>query len=200
MDRLRLLIQGALRYVDRRYHRLHDLRDVGPVLHVGRERHRGPAIHFPDRTVLEAGDAVGTLHFSNDRFTRIDGKSARRAALGFARLMMQSLDELARLTLQDPAFRDVAVFHGVSWLPAHGSRVGFVCAPYPDGLKKRWMRWHFKLLIWAFAPARDSRMAWPDPHHFWLTRTELLQRFPGTGKQPHETGQPNLLDADARPA
>ena len=69
MDRLRLLIQGALRYVDRHYHRLHDLRDVGPVLHVGRERHRGPAIHFPDRTVLEAGDAVGTLHFNNDRFT-----------------------------------------------------------------------------------------------------------------------------------
>lgn len=196
-DWVRTLVQRGLRSVDRAYQRLHDLNGVGPLLYVGQARHAGPAIQFPDRTVLEPGDAIGTLHFNNDRFTRIDGRNARSAALEFTRLMLQSLHELARLARQDPAFKDIAAYHGISWLPAHGARVGFLSSPYPDGLKKRWMNWHFKLLIWAFAPARESRLAQPDPHRFWLTRTELLQRFPGTRD---EIDRSSFLQADPRPA
>ena len=196
-DRLRALIQSGLRGVDRAYQRLHDLNGVGPLLYVGREFHRGPPIEFPDRTVLQTGDAVGTLHFNNDRFTRIEGRNARSAALEFTKLMLQSLHELAELARQDPAFGGLTAYHAISWIPAHGARLGFLSSPYPDGLKKRWMQWHFKLLIWAFAPARESRLARPDPHHFWLTRTELLQRFPGTRD---EIDRSTLLPADPRPA
>ena len=196
-DWLRALVQSGLRGVDRAYHRVHDLNGVGPLLYVGRARHRGPAIQFPDRTVLEDGDAIGTLHFNNDRCISIDGRNARSAALEFVRLMLQSLHELAQLARQDPAFENLAAFHGISWIPAHGARMGFLSSPYPDGLKKRWMQWHFKVLIWAFAPARESRLAEPDPHHFWLTRTELLQRFPGTRD---EIDRSTFLQTDPRPA
>jgi hypothetical protein len=196
-DWLRTVVQAGLRGMDSAYQRLHDLVGVGPLLYVGRAPHQDRAIEFPDGTMLETGQAVGTLHFNNDRFTRIDGRNARRAALEFTRLMLQSLHELAHLSRQDPDFQHLAAYHGISWLPAHGARVGFLSSPYPDGLKKRWMNWHFKLLIWAFAPARESRLAQPDPHHFWLTRIELLQRFPGTRD---EIDRSTFLQADPRPA
>jgi hypothetical protein len=197
MDWLRLLIQRGLRRVDQHYQRIHDLKSAGPVLYVGPGRHDGPVIQFPDGTVLNSGDAIGVMHFNNERFTRIDGTTARSAAIGFARLMMESLEELARLALHDPTFGTVTVFHAVSWLPAHGTRIGFICDPYPEGLKKRWMYWHFKLLVWAFAPARDSRSARPDPHHFWLTRKELLRRF-GASRRPRQTDRSESPHADAR--
>lgn len=198
MEWLRQAIQKALRQIDRRYQRAHRLQPVGPVLYVGRARYRGPVMQFADDTLLEPGEDVGMLHFNNERFTQIEGGSSRGTALGFARLMIQSLHDLARRARTDPRLCDLAVYHAVSWLPAHGQRIGFICAPYPEGLKKRWMTLHFKLLVWAFAPARDSRSAWPDPHYFWMTRKELLKRFPESDKAPDDIDRRSYRRAGAR--
>ena len=179
MGAFRQLVQRGLRGVDWRYHRAHRLQAVGPILYVGRDRYRGPTIQFADDTLLEIGDDVGTLHFNNLRFTQLQAESATGAALGFARLMIQSLRALGEKARSDPAFSDLAVYHAVSWLPGHGDRIGFVTAPYPSGMRKRLMSAHFRMLIWAFAPMEQSRKARPDPHFYWLTRKELLRRYGG---------------------
>lgn len=180
MEAFRRLVQRGLRGVDRRYHRAHRLQPVGPILYVGREKYRGPTIQFVDDTLLEVGDDVGTLHFNNLRFTQLEAESATGAALGFVRLMIQSLRALADKAHNDPRFSDLAVYHAVSWLPGYGDKIGFVTAPYPSGMKKRLMAAHFRLLIWAFAPIEQSRKARPDPHFYWLTRKELLRRYGST--------------------
>jgi hypothetical protein len=141
-------------------------------------------IRFDDNTALQPGDTVGVLHFNNERFTQIESPTAAAAALGFARLMLQSMHDLADRALRDPAFCDLRVFHAISWLPAHGSRVGFVSRPLPVGLRRRLLTSWFRLLVWAFAPARRSRDARPDPHLYWLTRDTLLSRFPPNARQP----------------
>lgn len=178
MDGLRTLVQHGLRRVDARYQRSRELRRVGPILYVGRTAYRGPVMRFDDDTALVPGDTVGMLHFDNERFTRIEATSAATAALAFARLMRQSMHELADRALDDPAFCDLSVFHAVSWLPAHGGRVGFVSRPLPDGWQKSLLATWFQLLVWAFAPAAQSRGGRPDPHFYWLTRRALLDRFP----------------------
>jgi hypothetical protein len=177
MGWVRELVQRGLRRIDTRYQRANSLRAVGPILYVGRATYAGPPVQFDDGTVLAPGEPVGMLHFNNARFTQIESQSATRAALGFARLMLESMHELADRAQADPVFRDLAVFHAVSWLPAHGHKVGFVTRPLPDGLRKRLMAAWFRLLVWAFAPAQQSRGARPDPHFYWLTRKTLLQRF-----------------------
>lgn len=176
-ERFRLLMQRGLRAVDQRYHRAHRLEPVGPILYVGRDTYRGPTIQFADDTLLEVGDEVGTLHFNNARFTQLGAQTATGTALAFVRLMAESLHGLARKARSDTRYRDLAVYHAVSWLPGYGDRIGFVTAPYPDGVKKRLMAAYFRLLIWAFAPMARSREARPDPHYYWLTRKELLARF-----------------------
>jgi hypothetical protein len=177
MDWVRHLVQHALGLVDSRYQRANHLQAVGPILYVGRAIYRGPTIRFDDETALKTGDEVGMLHFNNARFSQMASGTSKAAALGFARLMLESMHDLADRAFRDPAFCDLSVFHAVSWLPAHGHRVGFVTRPLPDGVKKRLLAVWFQLLVWAFAPARQSRSARADPHFYWLTRKTLLQRF-----------------------
>lgn len=178
MDRLRQITQSCLRRVDDLYCNRHRLQSAGEVLYVGRSRYRGPAMEFADGTRLAPGDLVGTLHFNNARFPRIEANTARRAALRFVRLMLESMHSLADKARQDPLFSDLAVYHAVSWLPPHGQRIGFITEPFPDGPRKRLLAAYFRLLVWAFAPAEETRAsARPDPTVYWLTRKELLRRF-----------------------
>jgi len=178
MDRVRQITQSCLRRVDDAYRNRHRLQPVGEVLYVGRSRYRGPAMEFADGTRLAPGDLVGTLHFNNARFPQIEADTSRRAALRFVRLMLESMHILADRARQDPMFSDLAVYHAVSWLPPHGQRIGFITEPFPDGPKKRLIAAYFRLLVWAYAPAEQTRAtARPDPTIYWLTRKELLQRF-----------------------
>ena len=178
MTWLRQILRHGLSEVEHRYRRANSLQPIGPILFVGRATYDGPTLRFADDTLLERGDDVGTLHFDNLRFSQLDANSAPAAARGFMKLLFQSLASLAEKTCCDPTFPDFAVFQGVSWLPAHGRRIGFVTTPVPDGLRKRLLALYFGLLIRAFAPALETRnSASPDPHVYWLTRKQLLGRF-----------------------
>jgi UDP-N-acetylglucosamine:LPS N-acetylglucosamine transferase len=178
MDRVRQVTQSCLRRVDDVYRNRLRLQPVGEILYVGRSRYRGPAMEFADGTRLAPGDLVGTLHFNNARFPQIEADTSRRAALRFVRLMLESMHILADRARQDPLFSDLAVYHAVSWLPPHGQRIGFITEPFRNGPKKRLIAAYFRLLVWAFAPAEQTRAsARPDPTIYWLTRKELLRRF-----------------------
>ncbi len=184
MEWLRHIIQYGLLKVDRLYRWRHRLQPVGEVLLVGRSRYRGPAMTFADGTRLAASDVIGALHFNNVRFTQLDGATSRRAALRFARLMLESMRILADQARHDPAFSDLAVYHAVSPLPPHGQRVGFITQPFPSGVKKRLLGAYFRLLVWAFAPAQQTRdSARPEPTIYWLTRQELLRQFADAANQ-----------------
>jgi len=175
---VRHAVQGTLRGVDGLYHRHHGLQPVGEVLYAGRARYRGPAREFVDGTRLAPGDVIGSLHFNNARVARIEADSAARAARRFAPLMLGSLHSLAQRARCDAGFADLAVYHAVSWLPPHGRRVGFVTEPFPDGPRRGLIAAYCRLLIWAFAPAAQTRAsARPEPTVYWLTRKELLTRF-----------------------
>ena len=178
MDRVRHIAQRCLVRVDDLYRHRHRLQPVGEILCVGRSRYRGPAMEFADGTRLAPGDLVGTLHFNNARFLQIEAETSRRAALRFVRLMLESMHILADKSRQEPMFSDLGVYHAVSWLPPHGQRIGFMTAPFPDGLWKRLITAYFRVLVWAYAPAAETRAAArPSPTVYWLTRKELLRRF-----------------------
>jgi len=189
MTVIRRLSHALLERVNRRYHRVHRLRPVGPILFIGQGRYKGPDKRFADGTELHSGDAIGILHFNNARLNQLGVTTSRAAARGFARLMLESMARLADLSRGDPALSTLPVYHGIVWLPPHGRSQGFVTEPMERGIRRRWLIIYSRLLLWTFAAAPESRRATPDPHHYWLTRKALLNRFPESGQATRGAGQ-----------
>lgn len=146
------------------------------MLFIGHARYRGPEIKFADGTVLRDNDPIGRLHFNNARIAELGEGSLHRVGFRFAKLMRESLRQLAEVARTDPVFRDVRVFQGVTWIPAHGEVVGFVSTPLPRSWKTCLLAGHFRLLSWVFAPSAKIReRARAEPRLYWLTREALLR-------------------------
>lgn len=173
----RLIIRKALARVDAWYYRRHRLQTLGPVLYLGVDRYRGPELRFDDGTCLRDNDPIGRLHFNNASIASLGEGSMQRVGFRFARLMRQSLRDLDEYASSAPAFREVSVFQGVTWIPAHGEVVGFVSKPLPRTFKSLLLGGHFKLLMWAFAPAEKIRSRDAEPRVYWLTRAALAQNL-----------------------
>lgn len=187
MKPLHRLARKVLGLVDTWYYRRHRLRTLGPVLYLGHARYRGPELRFEDGTLLRDNDPIGRLHFNNACIAALGEGSMQRVGFRFAKLMRESLRNLAEAARSDPALREVRVFQGLTWLPAHGEVVGFVSTPMPRSWKARLLAGHFRLLMWVFAPAariRSRKRA--EPRLYWLTRTALLRNL---GKLKRQTAE-----------
>jgi hypothetical protein len=177
----KLLHRFALRVlglVDACYFRIHRLRTLGPVLYIGRSRYRGPELRFEDGTLLRDKDPIGRLHFNNQAIASLGEGSLHRVGFRFARLMRESLRALADAAHHDPAWRDVSVFQGVTWIAPHGEVVGFVSTPMPKTWRTRLLAGHFRLLMRVFGPAASIRARGnAQPRLYWLTRNALTRNL-----------------------
>lgn len=178
MRRFRAPVRKLLEAVDAWYYRRHRLHALGPVLYLGRDSYHGPDLHFDDGTSLRDKEPIGRLHFNNASIAALGEGSLHQTGLRFARVMRLSLLRLAECAHSNPEFQDVRVFQGVTWIPEHGKVVGFVSKPLPQGLRTLLLAAHFRLLLWAFAPAAGTRRkisqaGGAQPRVYWLTRTAL---------------------------
>ena len=178
MDALRLLARKTLAVLDAWYYKRNRLHTLGPVLYLGRSRYRGPDLIFEDGTSLRDNEPVGRLHFNNTGIAALGEGSLHRTGLKFAKLMRLSLFKLAQCAQSDPSFNDISVFEGVTWIPEHGKGVGFVSKPLPRSLRRLLLAAHFRLLLWAFAPAAQTRAAgFAEPRRYWLTKAALANNL-----------------------
>lgn len=176
MNGMRGLLQSIMSAIDAWYQRKHCLRPLGPVLRIGCVRYRGPRREFEDGTVLDQNELIGQLHFNNASIIGIGAGSSQRTGFRFAKLMRESLRTLAEASRSDPQLRSIRVYHGVTWIPAHGNVVGFVSTPRPKTWRTRVLSGYFKLLLWTFAPsARTRANAKAEPRDYWLTQRMLAQ-------------------------
>ena len=161
------------------------LRTLGPVLFLGHARYHGPELRFEDGTLLRDNDPIGRLHFNNASIAALGEGSMQRVGFRFAKLMRESLRTLAEVAQSDPSLRDVAVFQGMTWLPAHGEVVGFVSTPMPKNWRTRLLARHFRLLMSVFAPsARIRERGKAEPRLYWLTRTALVRNLNKLKSEP----------------
>ncbi len=174
----RRLIRRALERVDSYYRERFELLPIGPLLYLGLERHEGAACPLYDGTRLETGGWIGRLHFNNAQAANLQASSRLQAGVRFARLLRDSLNELADRARHDARMREVAVYEGITWLREHGAAVGFEAQPLPSGFRRWLLGAHFRLLIWTFAPAaRAAAMADVVPSRFRITRQALIHNF-----------------------
>jgi hypothetical protein len=160
------------------------LRPVGTLLFIQPTRYRGPARALGD-TRLEPGDAIGVIHFNNQALERAQSvRNARHGGFVFARLLIEALQLLAERVREDPELAAVNGFHGITWIPPHGRKVGFVAEPLPDTWRTRWLSFYFRMLLFAFNPSTAATMGKQlRPYEWWLSRDDLLAYF-GDGKAP----------------
>jgi hypothetical protein len=176
MGARRDLVRRIMSRIDAWYYRKHRLRPVGPALHIGCSRYRGPDMEFDDGTVLRDNEMIGMLHFNNASLSSLGEGSVQRTGFRFARLMRQSLRLLADAAQSDPELRDVHVYCGITWLPDHGNVVGFTSRPLPSTLRNRFIKAYLRLLLWTFAPVtKASKRVDVQPRAYWLTRGMLAQ-------------------------
>lgn len=176
----RLFVRGILTSIDVGYRRAHELQPVGGLLHLGIARHRGTPLVLPDGTRVVEGAPVGQLHFDNARAAEVQADGRVQAGVRFARLLRDSLAELAARAQAEDGLRDVLLYEGITWFRPHGRAVGFVSEPLPPGLRRRWLATYFRLMVWSFAPVAARAMQPTRPRVFRISRSALIGNFART--------------------
>jgi hypothetical protein len=171
---VRKLLEG----IDVLYRRAQRLTPVGPVLFLGIEPLHTGTLELANGTRLERGTPIGYLHFNNARAAAIPARNRLQNGVRFARLLRDSLAELASRARDDVALRDVPVYEGITWFAPHGGAVGFESDPVRDGWRRRLLQAYFRLLLWAFSPTADRRaFAEVSPRRFRISRDALIGHF-----------------------
>ena len=177
MNLVRPLVRRALEQIDVLYRRRLRLTPVGPLLFVGVEQGRRQGSGDNPAEAVRT-PRIAHIHFNNARAAAIPASTRLQNGVRFARLLRQSLAELAALARDDALLRDVVVYEGVTWFAPHGGAVGFESDAIPAGWRRRLLTAHFRLLLWAFSPTADSRaLAEVAPRRFRISRDALIGHF-----------------------
>lgn len=173
-------VNGIFLIYDACYRLLHRLHPVDDFLFLNVARYRGELRIFADGTVLHDGDTIGVIHFNNRYLARAHAeaneKGGKRAAFVFGYALIESMQSLAHELGNNPSFRELTVITGITWFKPHGNKVGFESEPLPEGGRKRLLKKHFRLLLYALFPQLSKREgARLEPHRFWLTKNRLIE-------------------------
>jgi hypothetical protein len=174
-------------WYDAWWRRRHGVEKFDELLSFSFEKYAGERRMLNDGTWVEPGDWLAILHFNRECFmnSTTNPKEYLRNALRFRKLILSSFGQLALDINTNEKFFMVKAFHGVSWLPPHGEKLGFLIERLPDSMLNRIRTFYFKILLKTFFPhlaaAEKNRI---QPHAYWLTRKSLLKNF--TPEPSHE--------------
>lgn len=176
-------------WYDAYWRRSHGVEKFDELLSFSFEKYAGERRIMNDGTWIEPGDWLAILHFNRECFasSSANPKDSIRNALRFRKLILSSLKKLALDVHANEKFVMVKAFHGVSWLPPHGEKLGFLIERLPDSMLNQVRALYFKILLNTFFPhlaaAEKNRF---QPHAYWLTRQSLLKNFtPEPSHEPH---------------
>lgn len=167
-------------WYDGYWRRKHGVEKFDELLSFSFEKFSGKRRVMNDGSWIEPGDWLIILHFNREFFI---GSSANpqhsiRNALRFRKLLLSSLGKLAKHIDENEKFKRVKVLHGISWLPPHGERLGFLIEPKPNSIFSFFQALYFKLLLKVFFPHVAVSGKKPiQPYAYWLTRRNLLKYF-----------------------
>jgi hypothetical protein len=144
------------------------------------EKFSGERRRLDDGTWIEPGDRLAILHFNRECFTQssVSSQSPTLNALRFRRIFFKSFSRLAKAVRENEQFMQVKAFHGVSWIPPHGKKVGFTVERVPHSAINLVRKWYLTLLVKTFFPhIRGQAKDRIRPYAYWMTRKNLLKYF-----------------------
>lgn len=174
------LFYRFLCWYDAYWRRKHNVEKFDELLSFSFEKFSGERRVMNDGTWIEPGDCLAIIHFNRECFANSSNNPRQNArnALRFRRLILSSFKQLAKDIKENEKFMGVKAFHGVSWLPPHGEKLGFVIERVPDSALNTIRKLYFNILLKTFFPhlsmQENNRV---EPHAYWLTRHTLLKNF-----------------------
>lgn len=169
-------------WYDARWRRMNNVEKFDDLLSFSFIKFSGDPKVMDDETWIEPGDCLAIIHFNRECFVNPsnDLRQNTRNALRFRRLIMSSFRQLARDVCDNEKFRDVKAFHGISWLPPHGEKLGFEIEKVPGSISNYVRKFYFTVLLKTFFPylaLQETHRI--EPHAYWLTKQVLLKNFAG---------------------
>ncbi len=155
--------------------RIERLGDARSVMRIGRVTYRGTQARLKDGRLVQPGDAVGELHFRNPQL----------AALGAMRalpLVDRAMRDLAKVIVEDPRYRDLDVFFGISVAFRGARRFGFevVDLDLPP-LRKFFAGSYLRWVMMVYHPQGLERLSHRrselEPKGVFITRETILARY-----------------------
>ncbi len=174
------LFYRIMSWYDAYWRRRNGVEKFDDLLSFSFEKFSGERRVMNDGTWVEPGDYLAILHFNRECFINSSANPQHylRNALRFRKLLLSSFRRLAKDINENEKFVMVKVFHGVSWLPPHGEKLGFLIERLPDSTLNFVRKVYFKILLKVFFPhvaaLEKNRI---QPHAYWLTRQNLLKHF-----------------------
>lgn len=174
------LVYRFMCWYDAYWRRRHGVEKFDELLSFSFEKYAGERRIMNDGSWIEPGDWLAILHFNRECFmnSSANPKDYIRNALRFRKLLLSSFRQLAQDINENEKFVMVKAFHGVSWIPAHGEKLGFLIERLPDSTLNHVRKFYFKILLKVFFPHIATAEKNPiQPHAYWLTRQNLLKNF-----------------------
>lgn len=170
----------AMSWYDAYWRRKHGVERFNDLLSFSFEKFSGERRVMNDGTWIEPGDDLAILHFNRECFVNssADPQHYIRNALRFRKLLLSSFRHLASNINEHEKLTRVKVFHGVSWLPPHGEKLGFLIERLPNSALTVVRKFYFTVLLKVFFPhvsALENKRI--QPHAYWLTRQNLFKYF-----------------------
>lgn len=167
-------------WYDAYWRRSHGVERFDELLSFSLEKYAGQPCLMNDGSWINPGDWLAILHFNRECFANSspNPKDYIRNALRFRKLIISSFAQLANVINKDEKFFKVKAFHGISWLPPHGEKLGFRIERLPDSTLNRVRKFYFRILLKTFFP--HVATAEKDHIHsyaYWLTREDLIKHF-----------------------
>ncbi len=155
--------------------------ELGLLLICYHPHHGKKLIELPDQTIIQPGQLVSELHFSNKRITEIADESQRSLEWQLLDMLKQELGTLAKACADGLISEEIQAFYGTNVLAAGARRLGFTLIPMPKGWNRYWVGfWEsmLRLIYYSFKTSKKvSLKRTMDPYEIWMSRNQLVQRY-----------------------
>lgn len=140
------------------------------------------SIQTSDQVIINPGDRVGELHFSNVRITEIAAEPSERSMeWRLVGMLKEEFGLLAKACDQGLIPENVQAFYGVNVLQAGAKRMGFTMVPIPKGWNRWWLGfWEsvLRLVYYSYKTTKKATLKRTmEPYEIWLSRQELIRRY-----------------------
>ena len=166
---------------ERYYERLYHVERISSIniFRLSKGQYKGP--HLYDNRghlMAKAGDTAGEIHLTS---SRLQGSSldVHKIALRTIRLARESLPEMARYVAENPKYKDINFFWGLTMI--HGAeRFGFYVKEIPFTGFNLGVYFLQKIIVWVYNPSRKvraTRSKENKPKLVWINRQQLFDRW-----------------------
>lgn len=163
------------------YARLNKIKkiDENNLFRLSLSRYKGPDLKNDKGELLaKKGDMIGEIHFDNARFQTIGNNLARIGVQALKQVRL-SLPALARYISDNPDYKDINVYIGITLLNRGAKGLGFNVQDYPC-YRGPFIGFWQKLIVRIYHPLgkkRNTSSLGKSPKIVWISKETLINRY-----------------------